>query len=188
MNPKKIYGHYMLSANLSNPFEMDNFAFSGSGRDNIINVTSNDRKVRFGCENFIASPLHRYVDFLSNNKIYLHRARLLTYGAEWLRAGINGRAAILTLGAENPDDSGAQSSFCIEFRRFNEWQNIECWTDYPPNANDSHYHFSLVQNYSQINIDEFNLQSVYSGETFTPVLELDLSTSGLYNTYSGGII
>lgn len=188
MNPKKIYGRYMLSANLKNPFEMNNFAFSGSGRNNVINVTANDKKVRFMCENFIDTPLHRYVDFLSNNKIYLHRARLLTYGAEWLRAGTGGRAALLTFMAENPDNSNAYNSFCIEFRRFNEWQNIECWTDYPTNANDSHYHFSLVQMYSDMNIDEFNLQSVYTGETFTPVLELDLSTSGMYETYSGSII
>lgn len=175
MDKKQIYGNYIIQSNLTGNFPVYNF----SGNNRNANNTPTDPHVSFSC-NSVGSNVE--VNFITQNKIYVKRARLLTPGCEKLRAGLNASAATLVFSAIEKDGVLDNNHyFTLKFQRFNEWENFNFF--YEPYFKNilktEECSFWLALPPSGFNIDDYNIQSAYIGQPLSLALEMEIDTNGL---------
>ena len=114
------------------------------------------------------------VDFLTKNKIHLKGVRVITPGGAGLRSRL-GRSGLITLYVK---DSSTEKAFkIVEFAKYNEWQSCDEYLE-PYNFTKETI-FDLKIGYALFNIDDYNIQEKYIGETTNFFVELDIETAGL---------
>lgn len=175
MAKQQIYGNYIIQSNLTANFPVYNF----SGNNRNANRSPNNPDVNFTC-NSVGSNVS--VDFITQNKIYIKRARLLTPGCEKLRAGLNASAAALVFSAIEKDGVLDNNHFfTLKFQRFNEWENFNFFYEpyYGKILRTEECSFKLALPPSGFNIDDYNVQSAYIGQPLSLALEMEIDTNGL---------
>ena len=183
MAKQHIYGNYIIQSNLTDNFPVYKF----TGNDRNANRSPNNPNVNFNCNN-VGSNNSIY--FITQNKIYIKRARLLTPGCEKLRAGLNAKAAALVFSAIEKDGVlDNHNSFTLEFSRFNEWENFNFFYEpyFGKILKTEECSFRLALPPSGFNIDDYNIQSAYIGQPLSLWLEIEIDTNGL-KTSLGEII
>lgn len=183
MNPKQIKGTYTLRADL---VEMTmNFLFTDSDRYKEI-APDNDFMLNLACAD-IDRPINNTISLISNNKLFVKKARILTLGAPGLSpSAISTLAAkILIVGRELDDiNSDPVGGFSFGLSLYNEWQDLNI--EFLPIKKNENYYLSIDSQYTKMWIDDYNLQSAYIGQPFRPVLEMIVDTSGVID--NGGNI
>ena len=183
MAKQQIYGNYIIKSNLTANFPVYNF--SGNNRNG--NRSPNVPLVNFTC-NSVGSNAN--VNFITQNKIYIKRARLITPGCEKLRAGLNSSAAALVFSAIEKDGVlDNNHSFTLQFSRFNDWEKFNFFYEpyYGKILKTEECSFRLALSPSYFNIDDYNIQSAYIGQPLSLWLEMEIDTNGL-KTSLGEII
>lgn len=173
---KIIKGKYTLRAGLS-PI-VNGYAFTNADRNAELSATD-DFMLTLSCDD-IDRPINTAVSLISENKLYVVAARILTSGAPGLQPAANSSkaATILLVGrAANDITSESLGGFTFGLDHYNEWQDVGV-TFLPKKVNDNYY-LSVDKNYSKLTLDDYNLQSAYEGETFSAYLELLVDTSGV---------
>ena len=183
MENSKIQGSYVLRISL-NEFTTS-FAFASNDRCKILHPSAAfqpDIRLSSG------ETLNQSVLFIKDNIINIKRAKIVTYGAEDLRTGFDSlsytnRASVLMLGIAAVGDLNPQNgSLVLNFDKFNEWIDF----NYKYKAVDSSPDFFrfTVNTFSDLCIDDYNIQSSYIGQSFVPELVLDVDTSGVKPQYT----
>lgn len=183
MNPKKIKGQYTLRADIT-PI-VNGYTFTGADR-NAESGAISDFMLNLACDE-ISRPILNSVSLISDNKLFVKRARILTSGAEGLRRALNSSIAASVLIIGRSDDnttSTALGGFTMGFDFFNKWQDVD-FEFLPQKVNDNYY-LSVDKQYSKIFFDDYNIQSAYVGETFKLTLEMIIDTAGVLDV--GGVI
>ena len=184
----KVQGLYTLRAQLYNK------AATLAGGGVLYEFKNNDRNANIGSafpcyldfiqqDTLSVDPYNGLRRFLSKNKILIKRARLVTPGAPGLQPSPGEHAARLLLNSYAADGNGNEThgnTIQLKLDFFNEWQDFNVWFD---NFNivsvDGTYKFYMPSGYWILNVDDFNLQSVYEGEKLYSFLELEIDTLGL---------
>ena len=183
MDKKNILGNYTIRCSLSS--FLNGFVFTGNDRETVLQPSTDEIKL-FSCSE-IDRPIYKDISFLSNNILRIKAARLVTFGAEGLRPSKSEKAANFFISAfkENDITSDELGNFAFSLDFFNVWEqvNLNFIPDYK-NAN-KNYYLGMKANtgYNQITIDDYNINNNYLGETFTPILELQLDTAGLLDQF-----
>lgn len=175
MAKKQIYGTYIIQSNLTANFPVYNL----TGENRNANSTPTISAVNFGCNSVGANV---DVNFITQNKIYIKKARLLTPGCEGLRAGLNSYAATLFFSAIEKDGVLDNNHyFGLEFQRFNEWENFNFFYEpyFGKILTTEECSFKLALPPSGFNIDDYNIQSAYIGQPVSLWLEMEIDTNGL---------
>lgn len=183
MAKQQIYGNYIIQSNLTANFPVYKF----TGNDRNANRSPNNPNVNFNCNNVGSNDS---INFITQNKIYIKRARLLTPGCENLRAGLNAKAATLVFSAIEKDGVlDNNNSFTLTFSRFNEWENFNFFYEpyFGKILKTEECSFRLALPPSGFNIDDYNIQSAYIGQPLSLWLEMEIDTNGL-KTSLGEII
>ena len=175
MAKQQIYGNYIIQSNLTANFPVYNF----TGNNRNANRSPIDSDVNFVC-NSVGTNVD--VNFITQNKIFIKRARILTPGSEGLRAGLNSSAAALFFTAIEKDGLLDNNHYlCLKFSRFNEWENFNFF--YEPYFGNilktEECRFKLALQPSGFDIDDYNIQSAYIGQPLSLKLEMEIDTNGL---------
>lgn len=173
---KPIKGKYILRAGLSSI--VNGYAFTNADRNAELSATD-DFMLMLSCDD-IDRPINTAVSLISENRLNLLAARILTSGAPGLQPAANSSkaATILLVGrAANDITSESLGGFTFGLDYYNEWQDVGV-TFLPKKVNDNYY-LSIDKNYSKLTLDDYNLQSAYEGETFSAYLELLVDTAGV---------
>lgn len=175
MDKKQIYGNYIVQSNLTANFPVYNL----TGNNRNANLTPTSPTVNFSCNSVGANV---QVNFITQNKIFINRARLLTPGCEGLRSGLNSRAASLFFSAIEKDGVLDNNHyFCLEFSRFNEWEKFNFFYEpyFDGILKTEECNFKLALPPSGYDIDDYNIQSAYIGQPLSLWLEMEIDTNGL---------
>lgn len=175
MAKQQIYGTYIICSNLTANFPVYNF----TGKNRNANMSPTVPTVNFICSS-VGSNVD--VNFITQNKIYIKRARLLTPGCEKLRAGLNSSAAALVFSAIEKDGViDNNHSFTLNFKRFNEWENFNFFYEpyFGKILKTEECSFRLALPPSGFNIDDYNIQSAYIGQPLSLFLEMEIDTNGI---------
>ena len=180
----KILGKYIIRASLVD-FSTE-FTFQNADQDTRLTVNS-DTLLSCTCAD-ITRPVNNAVSFVKNNVLKVRGVRILTTGAEGLRCGKNDKAANLLFVAQGLQDTSTPvGSFQVNVDRYNEWEpvNIDflCNIASAPNEN---FYLSLDHTYSFLSLEDFNIQDDYIGLGFTPFVELQIDTAGIFD-YDGKV-
>ena len=173
---KPIKGKYILRAGLSSI--VNGYAFTNAARNAELSATD-DFMLTLSCDD-IDRPINTAVSLISENRLNVLAARILTSGAPGLQPAANSSkaATILLVGrADNDITSESLGGFTFGLDYYNEWQDVGV-TFLPKKVNDNYY-LSVDNNYSKLTLDDYNLQSAYEGETFSAYLELLVDTAGV---------
>lgn len=173
---KLIKGKYILRAGLSSI--VNGYAFTNADRNAELSATD-DFMLTLSCDD-IDRPINTAVSLISENRLNVLAARILTSGAPGLQPAANSSkaASILLVGrADNDITSESLGGFTFGLDYYNEWQDVGV-TFLPKKVNDNYY-LSIDKNYSKLTLDDYNLQSAYEGETFSAYLELLVDTAGV---------
>ena len=173
---KPIKGKYILRAGLSSI--VNGYAFTNAARNAELSATD-DFMLTLSCDD-IDRPINTAVSLISENRLNVLAARILTSGAPGLQPAANSSkaATILLVGrADNDITSESLGGFTFGLDYYNEWQDVGV-TFLPKKVNDNYY-LSVDKNYSKLTLDDYNLQSAYEGETFNAFLELLIDTAGV---------
>lgn len=175
-----IRGLYNLKVDLSDL--VTGFAFAGDNRQKYLTPAS-DTVFTFRCET--SQPiLDNRILFVSQNKITVKRARVITLGAVGLRPAVDDYAFKGNLFAcdVNNAEHHTLGIFGMTIPYFNEWQLIE--QDFLMSAANADlvnlFTFHAGNSDIVMSIDDYNIQTAYIGETFKPILELEIDTAGLH--------
>lgn len=175
MAKQQIYGNYTIWSNLTANFPVYNFTGNNRNANSSPNVPT---------VNFICSSVGDKVDvnFITQNKIYFKRARLITPGCEGLRAGLNALAASLVFSAIEKDGVLDNNHFfTLNFKCFNEWENLNFFYEpyFGKILKTEECSFRLALPPSGFNIDDYNIQSAYIGQPLSLWLEMEIDTNGI---------
>lgn len=183
MNPEKIKGLYTLRADIT-PI-VNGYTFTSADR-NAECAATDDFMLYLFC-NEIERPILNSVSLITNNKLFVKKARILTSGAEGLRRALNSSiaASVLIVGrSENDITSTALGGFTMGIDSFNQWQDVDF--EYLPQKVNENYYLSIDKQYSKIYFDDYNIQDKYIGQTFRATLEMIIDTAGVLDV--GGVI
>ena len=187
-----IAGIYTISAPLNAQYTL-----TGADRAATFSINAPDAPLNLSCT---SSSTSVYVAAMYDTVINIKRVRLVSAGAPGLQRNEQAAAANFILAARALDENlnyQTLDSVVIKIGNWNEWQNVDF--DLRPSktacnfsASQINQHkpvdlFALYQN-SGFHCDDYNLQAAYIGETFTPVLELEIETAGMVETYQYNII
>lgn len=189
MDKKSICGVYNIIANITDCFNSSGILLANSGRNVNVNA-AHGNKLSF---NLVSNGTYsEYVRFIKQNVLKIKKARLITVGAEGLRAGnaYTMAASIMLEPRKEDDQSGTSNNFCVlKFPRFNEWTefniDLNLWQN--STITGDVVHLGLVSQMSDIHFDDYNIQSAYVGERFKLSLEMIVDTAGMIK-WNGGII
>ena len=185
-----IAGRYGLTINITNA----QYTFTDNNRDASFTPQSPDIIVPANCAqifNYGAQALaYGESDFIIN------RARIISSGAPGLQPPELKRAANINFVLCKQDGTILDSTQ-LKIQNWNEWTDINAvlkpyknnptWDSFELNNNKPVYFCPKYIN-SLYCLDDYNLQSAYVGQTFTPILELDVeATGGMVDSYNFGI-
>ena len=179
MDKKTIQGVYRIGANLTGNFPTYNL--TGANRNANKNANSVD-------VNFTILDQAGNLDalFRTQNTHRIKRARIVTNGCEWLRAGLNSFAFVITLVVYDPVNNITGTKYSmLKFLNFNEWNNFNIFfnafeDDLIKDA--EKFVFHLVPQVTNFNIDDFNIQADYIGQPVSFYLEMEIDSAGIYNS------
>lgn len=178
-----IAGIYTISAPLNAQYTL-----TGADRNAAFSINAPDAPLNLSCT---SCGYASYVAAMYDTSVKIKRARLVSAGAPGLQRNEQAAAGSFVLAARALDENlnyQTLDSVVIKFGNWNEWQNVDF--DLRPyktacnfSASQINQHkpvdlFALYQN-SGFHCDDYNLQAAYIGETFTPVLELEIETAGM---------
>lgn len=172
MAAKKILGTYINSA-----FFSDSYTFTGNDRAAEILPASQKFVMQTLNSEFTVQTCFKFDTIL-----HIKKARIITPGAPGLQPPPEKYAAKLTMRLLNANDVEL-TSWRMVFSKFDEWedfnQNITPFESGGVKNNPSPFVYLGLNNYlSEINIDDFNIQADYVGETFKPCLQMIVDTAG----------
>lgn len=185
----KIQGLYSLRAQLYNKA-----ATLADGGGVLYEFTNNDRAADIGsafrCDLDFIQQDTLSVDsydgtrrFISKNKLFIKRARLVTPGAPELQPSPGEHAARLLLQSYATDGDGNEThgnAMQIKLDFFNEWQEFNVWFEnFNIVSGDGTYKFYIPATKWNLNVDDYNLQTAYEGAELFAFLELEIDTAGL---------
>lgn len=180
----KIKGKYTLRAGLS-PI-VNGYTFTNNDRSAELAAADNFM-LTLSCDD-IDRPINKVVSLISNNRLNVLRARLLTSGAPGLQPALNSSvaASVLIIGRATNDVAGdSVGGFSFGLDHFGEWQDVGI-SFVPFKVNDNYY-LSVDHTYSKIFFDDYNIQNEYVGQTFNLFLELEIDTAGVLDN-NGDIV
>lgn len=178
----KILGKYNIYADVS--ALVNSYQFTNGDRNVELQATA-DGMLTFYCSD-INRPVNRSVTFSKDNVLKIRRARIITDGAPGLQSNTSPAASVLLI-AKNTNDVSADplGGVMMSFANYNEWQDFNI--DFlQSGATGSNFYFMLDHTYSKLNVDDYNIQDAYVGETFKATLQLEVDTAGLID--NGGNI
>lgn len=180
-----IAGKYNIAFAVSNA----QYTFTNNDRDAQFtptspNVVNNATCTQLNKQSF-ALPMYE-------NELKIKRARLISSGAPGLQSPEGKRAAQVLLRLVSSD---LTEEFCVlflKFRLWNEWTEVNgvlrpyeyknhVFTDGEITQHKPVY-FSVGYISTYFNVDDYNLQTAYEGQTVTPILEMEMETSGMVET------
>ena len=173
-----ILGKYTLTANLDDFF--NNYQLTGNNRNAQI-TGSQDVGLTFEMKFAKGDSILRTVNFISANKIKIERVRLITPGCKGLRASPNQPAANLNFISIGGGDSGKK--LFIQIQNFNEWEKVNCdyWTFESIDSYNYRFNLEYANGSTVLNIDDYNIDTPYVGESVHAILEMEIDTAGLYD-------
>lgn len=179
-----VAGRYGLSIVVSKA----QYEFTGNDRDAQFVATYPNETVAANCTQIFAGTGQAVAVGECNFNIV--RARIISSGAAGVRAPEGKRAAQVHLKLEK-QLGGELDDVFLKFQNWNEWTDINAtlrpyktkptWLD-AEIVNHKPAFFVVDYNMSYYNVDDYNIQAAYVGQTFTPILELDVKTSGMIDT------
>lgn len=185
----KIQGLYSLRAQLYNKA-----ATLADGGGVLYEFTNNDRAADIGsafrCDLDFIQQDTLSVDsydgtrrFISKNKLFIKRVRLVTPGAPELQPSPGEHAARLLLNSYAIDGDGNEThgnAMQIKLDFFNEWQEFNVWFEnFDIVSGDGTYKFYIPAAKWNLNVDDYNLQTAYEGAELFAFLELEIDTAGV---------
>lgn len=180
MKKSDIRGTYNLKVDLSTL--TSSFSFTGNNRQTYL-TPSSDNVLTFRCET--PQPiLDNRILFLPQNKLTVKRARVITLGAPGLNPSKDDYAfkgVIYACDANNSVYSNL-GTFGMTIPFYNEWQTIDQeFLMSKENAElVNYYTFNAGNNDIVLSVDDYNIQTAYIGESFKPILEIEIDTAGLH--------
>ena len=173
----KIQGNYII--NIPMKEFTQSFTFAGNNRHTLLYPSSTVQPLVY----WSSGDENHHIEFLTNNVLKIKRAKIVTLGAEGLRTGFdtglnnNYAAKIELIAARSGELNDNFGKLYLKFLKFNEWENLN-YNFKCENLNEDRYNFNLSR-FSDLCIDDYNIQSNYIGESFFPILSLDIDTAGI---------
>lgn len=178
-----IAGKYNISMDLT-PYQ---YEFTGNNRNALINKSAPDFVIAGALcsqiNNASTSVRPRY-----DNVFTITRARLISSGAPGLRTPEGRIAGVINFTLIDENNTKDLSRVFLRIREWNEWEeiNVDLFpfnTELIFNDEETKHALSYKIAYTATNfrVDDYNIQSVYIGQTFTPILQLEVKTSGMVN-------
>lgn len=176
----KIAGKYNLAFAISNA----QYTFTDNDRDAVFYPSSPNVVNSASCTQLnvqtTAAPMYE-------NEIRILRARIISSGAPGVEPPEGKRAAQVLLRLCTNDLSKEFCLLFLKFRKWNEWTEINgvmrpfetphIFTDAEITIHKPVY-FSVAYANTYFQLDDYNLQSAYVGQTFTPILEMEVDCAG----------
>lgn len=200
MNNKAIKGKYTV---ITSPSFASPYTFSGSDRNAELKPKE-EPLIILPCGNYDPDyGLDLSVNFVYDNMITIKKVKLNSPGAPGLRSNNSIAAQILLysicgkMGKKSDDSDGdILENYGIIIPNWNEWIDVNIavkpyendlsidWSQYEIIEGKKPASFGIYQQ-SKFYIDDYNVQSAYIGETFTPSIEFEIETAGVL--IGGGI-
>lgn len=187
-----IANKYCISAKLN-----AQYTFTGNDRDADFTIASPDVPLDLSCT---SSSTTAYVKPLYDCILNIKRVRIVSAGAPGLQRPELHRAANFNLSVASADENGIYTnldSVIIKIDNWNERSDVNHalrpfkthfnFTDAQVNQHKPVTLFARYMN-SEFYLDDYNLQSAYVGQTFTPYLEMEIETAGMVETSQYNII
>lgn len=193
-----IQGRYYLRAPLyvgGDPSSRDIYTFTDNDRNAQIGFSANC-DLDFSQMDPVVPNLHGNGRcFLTKGKLFIKRARIVTPGADKVRAALGTLAANLLLTAYGIDaDNNRQTSnnsWLLKLDNYNEWADLNsCFSNFDFKSVSDHYYFTILgQASSFLYVDDYNIQAAYKNEPLRAFLELDVDCgAGLLSTFDFSLI
>lgn len=181
MAKQNIIGRYHLRAVINASYE-----FTGNNRAASFIYPNLSDELILSCVN---APQAQTALLTGQASATIKRARLISAGAPGLSIPNDGTpAASIWLSLTSNFGTGKET-FKLRFSNWNEWEEtdielepykyIGSWTSSAAAANYAVKVNIEQQPDTEFCLDDFNIQADYVGETFTPVLELEIVTAGM---------
>lgn len=181
MAKTNIIGRYHLRAVINASYQ-----FTGNNRAASFVYPNLSDELILSCVN---APQGQTALLTGQASATIKRARLISAGAPGLSTPNDGTpAASIWLSLTSNYGTG-QEIFKLRFSNWNEWEEtdielepykyISSWTSSAAAGNYAVKVNIEQQPDTEFNLDDFNIQADYVGETFTPVLELEIMTAGM---------
>ena len=181
MAKTNIIGRYHLRAVINTSYE-----FTGNNRAASFVYPNLSDELILSCVN---APQAQTALLTGQASATIKRARLISAGAPGLSIPNDGTpAAAIWLSLTSNFGTGKEI-FKLRFSNWNEWEEtdielepykyIGSWTSSAAAGNYAVKVNIEQQPDTEFNLDDFNIQADYVGETFTPVLELEIVTAGM---------
>lgn len=181
-----VAGNYIVSAPLS-----VQYTFTGNDRAANFNAVNETLSLSCTSESTGSFALGCY-----NNNIKIKRVKLISAGAPGLQRNetdIAGRFYLQLFLKDADNNSVSLDSVMFKINNWNEWEdvnyilrpfkNYKPYKDFTPSSGWENQHrpvsFEILSNGSKFALDDFNLQADYVGQKFTPVVQLEIDTSGM---------
>lgn len=186
MAQKQTQGKYSLYAFPNN----SSYTLTGNARSASFGVSAPAVELLTKC---ISAPNgNNAVSFFVEYKITIKRFRVRMNGAPGIQAGVNHTAAKFKLIFGRVDsDNNLQiyDSVWIEAPNFGEWVEADLIVE-PYKRTGGNREFDYMQiivdpDNSIFYVDDFNLQEDFVGQGITPIIEMEIETSGLFVRSNG---
>ena len=168
MANNKISGSYILQS----AQKIDDYELTGENRNALVTITEKQINL-IDLSN--GSQQDRYIDLITKNRVHVKGVRIITPGGAGLRSCRNAAVIFFNLYSCQTESKLGLLSI-IEIPRFNEWQTLnDYWEPYKI-TKEQYYNLGIS---GIINIDDFNIQEKYVGETVNFQIELMIETAGI---------
>lgn len=181
-----VAGNYIVSAPLS-----VQYTFTGNDRSANFNAVNETLSLSCTSESTGSYALGGY-----NNIIKIKRAKLISAGAPGLQRNetdIAGRFHLQLFLKDADNNSVRLDSVMFKINNWNEWEdvnyilrpfkNYKPYKDFTPSSGWESQHrpvsFEILSYESKFALDDYNLQAGYVGQTFKPVVQLEIDTAGM---------
>ena len=146
--------------------------------------TGNARQATFGVAADASLELHA-LSFAGADKVQLKggnfrivRARLVASGADGLEPGKEKIAGSMNLKLVY-GGSDASNVFKLSFYKWDEWTEQDIRIGVYPQAENKDCGLAVVQRGTEFTCDDYNVDSAFVGQSFVPILELEIECRGL---------
>jgi len=148
------------------------YTFSGNNRDASASVASDTPVTPKVINTWQGGSNLEPVKIPIGSPVRIAKARLLSTGAQNLQAAPGKNAGEIKISFTG-DFVAEPSNFTLAFVRWNEWEEKNIVVNL---KNKASFGISILAG-STIRMDDYNIQDVYIGQTFTAVLELELQVN-----------
>lgn len=174
-------------------FKVDDaeYTFTGNDRNASFYPTGSDAKVFMRCSENPLSFFPRQYDtgLIYSHDVTIKRARLISRGAPGIVTKAE-TAGEIEIYIKTFDGDLVMDRRGITFVNWNEWTDVNLTIPcYDPDNIDktlknAFLSFVIDRAKTSFYVDDYNIQSAYIGQKFTPEIQLELYAAGLYETNS----